>query len=93
MGVCVSDQMSVPHLFVLACLASLAGGSVLPAYSIYEDALAHIEMMSTDEIIDILTDMVDKRLREEAYEEAADAYIKQDGQERGGDKSETIDKS
>ena len=88
----VSDLMNVPYIFVIVCLATLSRGSVLPAYSIYEDALAHIERMSTDETIDLLTEVVDKRLREEAYEDAVDAYNKQAVQARGGEISEQIDK-
>ena len=64
----------------------------MPAYSIYEDALAHIEKISMDEILDLLTEKVDRRLREEAYEDAADAYNKQAVQEREGDIPEQIDK-
>ena len=83
--------MNVQLVFVFACLATLSRGSVLPAYSIYEDALAHIEKMNMDEIIDLLTDMVDKRLGEELYEDAAGVYNKQGSQARGGEISEPID--
>ena len=83
--------MNVPLIFVFACLATLSRGSVLPAYSIYEDALAYIEKMSTDEMIDKLTEMVDKRLGEKAYKDAALVYNKQGSQASGGEISEPID--
>ena len=84
--------MNVLLVFGFAYLTTLSRGSVLPAYSIYEDALAHIEKMSMDETIELLTEVVDNRLREEAYEDAVDAYNKQAAQARGGEKSEQIDK-
>ena len=86
-----SDLMNFPLVFVFVFLPTLSRGSVLPAYSIYEDALAYIEKMSTDEMIDKLTEMVDKRLGEKAYKDAALVYNKQGSQASGGEISEPID--
>ena len=57
--------MNVPLIFVFACLAISSRGSVLPAYIIYEDVLAHIEKMPKYEMIDLLTEMVDNKERKE----------------------------
>ena len=61
---------------MLACVASLGTANVLPAYSVYQEALGYLDMMSTNEMIDMLSGMVEKRLREEASKEAADVYNK-----------------
>ena len=72
----VSEMTSLSTIVVLACVASLGTANVLPAYSVYQEALGYLDMMSTNEMIDMLSGMVEKRLREEASKEAADVYNK-----------------
>ena len=67
---------SLSIILALACVATLATANVLPAYSVYQEALGYLDMMSTNEMIDMLSGMVEKRLREEASKEAADVYNK-----------------
>ena len=55
-------------VFVILCLSGLVKANVVPGYSDYKDALAYLDKLDTDEIIEILRELIEERLIEERNE-------------------------
>ena len=61
----------------IVCISGLARANVVPAYSDYKDALAYLDKIDTDDMIELLRELVGQRLMDEKSEEAADMYNQQ----------------
>ena len=66
--------MNMFHYISIFCLTVLARVNLTPAYNDHRDALEYLDTMDTDEMIEMLKELVGHRLREERAEEAADVY-------------------
>ena len=55
-------------VFAILCLSGLVKANVVPAYGDYKDALAYLDKLDTDEIIEILRELIEERLIEERNE-------------------------
>merc|ERR1711892_412878 len=58
----------------IACIFGLARANVVPAYSGYKDALAYLDKIDTDDMIEILRELIDQRLMEEKADREAANY-------------------
>ena len=58
----------------IVCIFGLAAANVVPAYSDYKDALAFLDKIDTDVMIEMLRELIDQRVMDEKAEEASDNY-------------------
>ena len=61
-------------LLAIACIFGLARANVVPAYSDYKDALAYLDKIDTDDMIEILRELIDQRLMDEKADKEAANY-------------------
>ena len=65
-------MLCVFTIVILVCLSTDSGAmaTVVPAYSIYEEAMDYLNTVDSEEIIDMLMKILDERLKKEASDEA-----------------------
>ena len=61
-------------LLALVCILGLGGASVVPTVSDYNDATAYLNKFSNDQIIEMLREIIDRRIVEAEAETAAELY-------------------
>ena len=49
----------------IVCIFGLAAANVVPAYSDYKDALAFLDKIDTDVMIEMLRELIDQRVMDE----------------------------
>ena len=72
-------MLCVFTIVILVCLSTDSGAmaTVVPAYSIYEEAMDYLNTVDSEEIIDMLMKILDERLKKEASEEAVNKLNKE----------------
>ena len=74
-------MFTLPVIFLIAIkVISHCEANVLPAYTLYQDTIKQLEEMSTDEMIDMLGQIVDRRMKEEE-KVVGDAFMPPIGEE------------
>ena len=63
---------------MLVCLSrnSVAMATMVPAYSMYEEAMNYLNTIGSEEMIDMLLDILDERLKKETSEETVNTSEK-----------------
>ena len=64
----------MPLYFALICLTTVVASNVVPAYSDYKDTIALLDKMQTEDLIEILKDLLYEKMLEEKSDKAIDSY-------------------